>query len=259
MSESSLGYLFLLIVLVGMVSLMVFGRRVGEKHLARDPQTAKMGLGTVDGAVFALMGLMLAFTFSGASSRFDSRRVMVIEEANCIGTAWLRLDLLPATAQPPLREKLRDYTAARLATFSKLPDIEAARVELSRANALQTAIWNQAVPACRDSSSPNAALLLLPALNQMFDAAATRTRMAQLHPPLLIYVLLLLLVLASTLLAGYNFGIGKVRTWVHSIAFMLTIVCAVYVILDFEFPRAGVIRIHAMDQVFVDLLNSMKP
>jgi len=72
-----------------------------------DPEAIKSGSGAIEGAVFGLMGLLIAFTFFGAAARFDTRRAMVIEEANNIGTAWLRLDLLPVSAQPPLREKFR--------------------------------------------------------------------------------------------------------------------------------------------------------
>ena len=88
---------------------------------------ARAGLGAVDGAVFALLGLMIAFTFSGAASRLEVRRQLIVQEANAIGTAYLRLDLLPPGAQPGLREDFRQYVDARLAVYSKLPDIEAAK------------------------------------------------------------------------------------------------------------------------------------
>jgi hypothetical protein len=98
---------------------------------------------------------------------------MIVEEANSIGTAWLRLDLLPVPVQPPLRDKFRQYLDARLAAFRKVPDMTAAKVDLARAAALQNDIWTQAVAACRDSGSQPATMLLLPALNQMFDVASS--------------------------------------------------------------------------------------
>jgi hypothetical protein len=204
------------------------------------------------------MGLLIAFTFSGAAARFDARRTAAVDEANCIGTAWLRLDMLPAATQPPLRAKLRDYATARLESFRKLPDLDAAKVESARASALQQEIWTQAITACRDANSVSATVLLLPALNQMFDAASSRTIHAQMHPPLMIYQMLVLLVLASSLLAGYGLGAGKVRNWFHALAFTLTIMVTLFVILDFEFPRLGLIRIHTNDQIFVNQLESMK-
>jgi hypothetical protein len=247
------------VLLAGTFGMLEIGRRCGARWQALDPEGAKAGAGAVDAAVFGLMGLLIAFTFSGAAARFDTRRALVVEEANSIGTAWLRLDLLPSGAQPPLRDKFRQYVAARLAYFQRLPDLAAAAAEQARVQALQTDIWTQGVAACRDSGYPSAAMLVLPAMNEMFDAATTRTVGAQMHPPLIVYAMLALLVLTGALLAGYGMGGGKVRDWLHTVVFVLVIASAMYVILDFEFPRVGIIRIHNIDKVFVDLQDSMKP
>jgi hypothetical protein len=118
---------------VGMLVLLETGRRLGLRQLAQDSEAAQAGFGVVGGAIFALMGLLIAFTFSGAASRFDTRRQLVVEEANTIGTAYLRLDLLPASAQPPLRESFRQYVEARLDGYRKLPDIVAAKRALVHA------------------------------------------------------------------------------------------------------------------------------
>jgi hypothetical protein len=89
--------------------------------------------------------------------------------------------------------------------------------------------------------------------------STTRTMGMEMHPPLLIYGMLGLLVLAGSLLAGYGMGTGKVRHWFHAVAFVLVLVLAIYVILDFELPRVGLIRIDAIDQVLLDLREHMKP
>src|SRR6266540_2898434 len=89
---------------VGMLVLLEVGRRIGVQRLAKDPEGAKAGFGTIEGAVLALLGLLLAFTVSGAGARFDTRRNLIVEETNAVGTAYLRLDMLPAAAQPALRE-----------------------------------------------------------------------------------------------------------------------------------------------------------
>ncbi len=242
----------------GMLVLLEIGRRLGERARANDP-AAKSGSGTIEGAVFGLMALLIAFTFSGAANRFDTRRALVVEEANNIGTAWLRLDMLPATAQPPLREKFRQYVDARLAVYARLPDITSAMAELSRANALQKEIWEDSVAACRDSGSSPATMLLLPALNQMFDITTTRTMAARFHAPVVIYIMLGLLVLAGSLLAGYGMANGSARNWFYAFAFALIMSIAIYVILDFEFPRMGLIRVNTYDQVLVDVRQSMNP
>src|SRR5262249_8868795 len=86
-------------LLLGMLLFLEIGRRVAIRRLKKDTGTAGEGVGAVDGAVFALLGLLLAFTFSGASSRFDTRRQLIVEETNDIGTAYLRIDLLPTDLQ----------------------------------------------------------------------------------------------------------------------------------------------------------------
>jgi hypothetical protein len=101
--------LLTLCLLVGMLVTFEIGRRVGAARLARDPDGLAKGAGAAEGAVFALLGLLMAFTFSGAASRFDERRMLINTEANAIGTAWLRIDLLPDEAQPPMRDLFRRY------------------------------------------------------------------------------------------------------------------------------------------------------
>ena len=251
--------LFALALFVGMLILLNVGRRIGARHLATDPKGARTGTGTIEAAVFALLGLLIAFTFSGAVSRFDERRHKIVEEANAIGTAYLRIDLLPASAQPSLREEFRRYVEYRLELFRKLSDVRAAKAELTKAAKLQEKIWRQAVAVSNaEGAASSAQVLLLPAINQMIDITTTRAMALQLHPPLIIFGMLFLVALASALLAGYGMGGGKSRRWLHTIGFALVIGLTVYVILDIEFPRFGLIRVDAFDQALVDLLNTMK-
>ena len=235
------------------------GRRFGGQRLARDPEGARAGTSAVEGAVFALVGLLIAFTFSGAASRFDVRRNLIVQETNAIGTAWLRLDLLPASAQPAIRERFRHYVDSRLEVYRKLPDVVAARAELAKATALQGEIWTQAVAAGRMDGAPSSAtMLLLPALNEMIDITTTRTLSTQMHPPIIIYGMLVGLALASALLAGYGMAGGKSRNWLHILGFAAVMAVAVYVIIDLEFPRLGLIRVDAFDQALVELRASLK-
>jgi hypothetical protein len=240
-----------------MLLLLGTGRRIGLRRMARNAEGARAGAGVIEGAVFGLMGLLIAFTFSGAASRFDSRRHLVVEEANAIGTAYIRIDLLPAGAQPGLRESFRRYVEARLEVYRKLPDIAAAKQELAHATMLQGQIWNQAVTACQKGPPP-ATMLLLPALNAMIDITTTRTMATQIHPPPIIFVLLSVLALASSLLAGDSMAGRGPRSWTHMLAFAFMLAATVYIILDIEYPRQGLIRVDAVDQVLVELRDNMK-
>jgi len=250
---SSLG-LFL-----GMLLVIEVGRRLGARGLTRGKESDKPSAGLIDGAIFGLMGLLIAFTFSGAASRLDHRRDLVMNEANAIGTAYLRLELLPIEAQPPLRALFREYLDARIETFQKLPDLEAAEASLARANALQAEIWSIAVKASQASGSVPTITLLLSALNEMFDIATLRTTTSRvMHPPVVIYGMLFVLALISSLLAGYSLGTSREKNWIHVIGFCVITAATVYVILDIEYPRAGLIRVDAVDRVLIELRSSMK-
>jgi hypothetical protein len=198
MDLASLAALIAIALFLGILLLLEIGRRIGVRRLTKDPEGARAGTGAVEGAVFALLGLLVAFTFSGAASRFDDRRALIVEETNDIGTAYLRLDLLPASAQPALRDLFRRYVDSRLETYRKMFDPDAAKAELARSTKLQEEIWRQALAAGQmQGAPPSAAMLLLPALNQMIDITTTRTMAAQLHPPMVVFAMLFGLALAG--------------------------------------------------------------
>ena len=105
MSFAITNLIYTLGLLVGMLFLLEVGRRIGLWRMAVDTEGARAGIGTVEGALLALLGLLIAFSFSGAAARFDARRQQIIDEANDIGSAYMLVDLLPSEAQPPLRDK----------------------------------------------------------------------------------------------------------------------------------------------------------
>jgi ABC-type Co2+ transport system permease subunit len=105
---------------------------------------------------------------------------------------------------------------------------------------------------------PDAGKLLLPALNTMFDITTTRTAALYTHPPTIIFLMLVVVALASALLAGHGLAASKRRNWFHMVGFAAVITVAVYVILNLEFPRLGVVRVAGFDQFLSALLESMR-
>src|SRR4051812_32349267 len=145
MSDTGFILLALPALFLVMLVLLRAGRRMGMHNNAAELLSNGPNRILIESAIYGLLGLLLAFTMSGAANRFESRRVLTVQEANNIGTAYLRLDLLPSLAQAGLREKFRNYADARLAVFRALPDIEASNAEAARATRLQREIWNNAV------------------------------------------------------------------------------------------------------------------
>ena len=247
-----------LILFVGILGSLRAGRRIGLRAIERAGGAPNANIGSLEAAVFALLGLMIAFSFSGALTRFDVRRAQAVDESNAIGTAWLRIDLLPAQAQPAMRDTFRRYVDSRIGTYRALPDIAAARAELERSQGLQAEIWKQAVAATRAPGVPTSAeVLVMPALNAMFDISATRLAATQIHPPTIIYLMLIGLALVAALLAGYQSAGEKGYDWVHKVGFAAIVAATVYVILDIEFPRLGFVRLDAIDQLLVNVRAGM--
>src|SRR4029077_18068046 len=105
--------LFALLLLIGMLFLLEIGRRFGVRRSPKESEGERGGLSTVEGAVFALFGLMVAFTFSGAATRFNEKRMLGAEEPNCIEPSYLLRHLLPHQAQPALQDLFRRYLESR--------------------------------------------------------------------------------------------------------------------------------------------------
>lgn len=246
-------------LLLAIFILLEIGRRVGIHRRKIDPEGASAGLGALEGAVFGLMGLLIAFTFSGAATRFDGRRDLIGREANAIGTAYLRVDVLPAATQPALRQDFRDYVDLRLAIFESVRhNMKLAQRDFERSNELQGKIWKDAVAACQQQNSPAVTTLVLASLNDMIDITTTRLVATQTHPPEVIFYGLGLLVMATSLLAGYGMSGSKKRSWMHLAVYAIIMSATLYVILDLEYPRFGMIRIDNADQLLVTVRNSMK-
>jgi hypothetical protein len=240
-----------------MLIALEIGRRFGLRRLAEDPEGARAGVGAVEGAVFALFGLLIAFTFSSAASRYEARRDLLVQHANAIGTAWLRLDLLPSDVQPALRKDFRLYVDMAI----KLPQLagnpQALDQGMVQVGKLQDNIWNLAETAAQKDGRPQVATLVLPALNDMFDLGASRYAATKYHVSLVIVMLLLFLSVLASILAGFGMAAARRRNWLHMIIFAMLVTLTLFVILDLELPRHGLIGMGKFDQILVDLRQSM--
>jgi hypothetical protein len=257
MNPGQLAVVISICLFFGMAICLEAGYRMGC-YVAKRTETAHEGTSTIQAAVFALLGLLLGFTFANGISHLDQRRVLIIQESNAIGTAYLRLDLLPADQQQEMRNLFRQYLNARLGVYEKLPDLAAAAEDLQHAAQLQQEIWSHAIAGSRDDPTQNVARLLLPALNDMIDVTTSRTIALHTHLPPLIFGLSISVALLSGLLAGYDMARRKSRSWFHGLLYAVVISITIFTVLDLDYPRFGLIRLTAADSALIELRDSIR-
>jgi hypothetical protein len=256
MSPAALGVAQSFSLFAAMLVCLDLGYRLGWR--AQRNASWHEGIGALEAAVYGLLGLLLGFTFSGATSRFEIQRQLSVKEANAIGTAYLRIDEAPQDAQPELRRLFRDYLNARLEVQRSLPDLAGAERAAERSTELQKQIWLRTVEASRGDSTQNSARLLLPALNEMIDVTTERGVYFQAHLPRPIFFLLVFIALMSALLAGYAMAQRKERSWLHMLLYAGCISATIFAVSDLEHPRAGLIRVDAADHAMVQLRDSIR-
>jgi len=248
-------------VFIGLFILLfvsvILGRRFGKWQIRHDASHKLRVVNVAEGALFALLGLLVAFTFTGAYERFEARKVHIVEEANAIDTAYLRIKLLAPATQSNLRESFRQYLDSRLGDPEKLLNSKSAEDEIPVITQLRAKIWDQAVSACNITGSSAVTELFITAVNNMFDIANTRFSIAKIHPPVVIFFLLIGLAVLSSFLAGYSTAKSKVSHSIHTLSYVAITAFTLYIIIDLEFPRLGMIRVDRFDQILIEVKDVM--
>lgn len=247
----------LLFAVIGL-SLLAFleiGHRFGRR--SRGDEQEDRGISTVEGAVFGLVAFLIAFTFSGAQDRLQARQRAIVDEANAIGTAYLRVDLATPETQTELRELLREYATARVEGAKRLPDVNAAVDVWGKSNETSQRIWALAVEGTADPAKGADRRLLLDAVNLMIDNATAREVAVHIHLPTPILALLIAITGIAALLAGRAMAGNPNRPTLHRITLAFVFAAVLTVLVDLEHPRVGFIRVLAGDSAMQGVLNSM--
>lgn len=243
-------------LLVGVLICLRVGWRLGRKRLAELGDDGQAGLGALEGSVYGLMGLLIAFTFTGAAGRFQERRLLVTEHVNAAGTAWLRTDLLDDPIKAEVRAHLREYIDTLLVIGANAGDTELRVAKVAELGVLQDRMWQKLIVATRATAVP--AVAVLPPFNELFDMTTVRLQTAHQHPPAAIYLMLGLLVLVSALFSGIGMAKAQRQSWLHLGGFSAVLALSIYLILDLEYPRLGLIRVTSSDQALVELRATME-
>ncbi len=234
-----------------MMTATEVGFRLGCKFEARAPASIKTQISTVEAAILGILALLLGFTMSMAVSRFDLRRQLMLDEANAIGTSYLRAQLLPAPQGPEVTSLLRRYINLRVqygTAGNELAQVDSLHAQTGQ---LQTQLWTQLVAYAQQDPSPVRTGLLLQSMNQAFDLEAARWMAFQNRVPESVIYVNGVLGLLAAMLVGYTFGVNGRRNLFSMTLLALSITLVLAVITDLDRPRSGFIR--ASQQPMIDL------
>jgi hypothetical protein len=247
-----------LVVFVLLIAVMLtcaeLGFRLGLRlHVTHD-EARKEQIGGIQGAVLGLLGLLLGFTFAIALDRYDTRRGLVVKEANAIGTTYLRSSLLPGGHQAPVRELLRRYVDIRV-KYSPLVDDPAKLNELFIVGTeIQTELWKHTSESAKEGPTDITATFI-EALNATIDVDAERVAAMRADIPGGVWLLLLMVASFGCVTTNYQSGADGVRSKLASIFLPLLIAVVIILIFDLSHSRVGLIRIS--QQSLIDLQQYM--
>lgn len=238
---------FLLLMVCGIET----GFRLGRRAAASAGGRASAQISVVEGSLVGVLGLLLGFTMSMAISGFEARKHLVLEEANAIGTSYLRTQLLPPTERNTIASLLRNYLNNRIEFGAAGEDPDRLQEMREQGQRLQNDFWGQAVAYAEKAQNPVLASLLLQSLDQVIDVEAARWMAYYNHVPAEVLYLNAIVALSTATLVGYAFGMEGIRHVFSLCLLGLAIAVVLGVIVDLDRPRRGFI--HVSQQPMIDL------
>jgi hypothetical protein len=211
---------------------IAFGQYTSAGHEARED--FKMVLA----ASLTLLGLIIGFSFSMAVSRYDLRKSYEEAEANAIGTAYVRADLLPAADGARLRALLSQYLELRI-EFYNTRDREHLQLN-AQTTQTQRQLWSTVQGAANAQPSALTALAAA-AMNDVLNAQGYTQAAWWNRIPRAAWALMVLIALLCNLMLGYAAGRLKVRTVLAILPLVVSV--AFFLIADIDSPRSGVIHV----------------
>jgi hypothetical protein len=230
------------------------GYRIGAWRHARMPDEKEQPVGAMVASILGLLALLLAFTFSLAASRFEARRQTILQEANAIGTTYLRARLLPEPQRGEIARLLREYVDVRL------QGVEEGKLEdaLTRSEEVHELLWQQTAAAAEKNSTSIITGVFIQSLNNLIDLHAQRVLVGlRSRIPLVIWAGMFGLALLGLSAVGYQSGLSGTRRSPAMTALVLAFAVVLALIVDLDRPREGLLQIS--QQAMVDVQKSMQP
>ena len=243
------------VLFIALIAALEVGYRLGRRARLNSDDTSKSQSGTIEGAVIGILALLLAFTLSMSITRYDTRRQLVLEESNAIGTTYLRSKLLPAPYSTQAADILRQYVANRLEFYNA--GIDAARLQQAndQATRLQGQLWAIARVASAQDTRSLATSLFVQSLNDTIDLQATRLAATRNIVPETVVLLLLAVAIATAAIVGYNSGLSNRRHIFAGIILIVLIALIVWILVDLDRPARGLILVS--QQSMIDLQQTL--
>ena len=240
-----------------MVLAIEAGYRLGRRRDGVTDEAFKSHVDSIAGALLGLLALLLGFTLSLSLQRYDNRSEAVVDEANAIGTTWLRSQMLPAANRGEMQAMLREYVDLRVhASTVTLADHTERATLFDRTGSAQAALWDRARRIADQDPDPVRVGLFIQALNEMIDSFGRRDGALNRHVPELVLLLLFATFLMAGAIVGYASGVAGHRTAFVTYIMIALIVVLVFVILDLDRPRRGLIQVS--QKSLLDLQASMR-
>jgi uncharacterized membrane protein YsdA (DUF1294 family) len=243
------------LLFIGIIIFNILGFQVMKYQKKKNPEHSTGGLGPLEAALLGLLSLMLAFTFNKSASNYDSRKVLLVQEANDIGTALFRTDLYPDSIRQELKTDFKKYIIARIDYYKAGNDENKIQDALKNAETISKRIWLSAAINSRKATLENRSMQMIPAVNNMIDSMTRREASRISRVPESILWLLFLLTITGSFIVGYT-GNTKNINWIIICLFSLMTVVTIYLILDLDRPRSGLINTKSLHRNIEKLLDS---
>jgi uncharacterized membrane protein YbhN (UPF0104 family) len=240
LEKTSLLVLYIITTSVVFLSIII-GFGLGSYFQHRKKKTKEIKLGSIIGALLGLLAFILAFTFGSATSRYDAKKQLLLDEVNAIGTTFLRTDFLAASERAEAKKLLKKYVDMRVEVLKNPANLPQIILESEK---IQSQLWSQISSAQNKEAEPILLGLYVQSLNEVIDLQTKRVTVGlQYRIPGIIWTTLYFITILTMLAVGYEFGLSGVSNIFISFILSLAFSAIIVLIADLDRGVAGTLQI----------------
>jgi len=237
--------LIISILFISLVIAIEAGYRIGRRFQSTQDDLSRSQVNAIQASLLGVLALLLGFTFSQSLQRYDSRSEALVDEANAIGTTYLRAKLLPASMRSEVQVLIGEYVDKRVQEATiPLSDVAARQVLLDESTQDQAEMWQYALLAAEEDKSPVTSGLFIQSLNELIDSYGKRNASLSRHVPEVALFLLFGTFVLTWGIVGFASGITGKRVSIVAHIMLVLIILLVFIIIDLDRPRRGLIEIN---------------